>query len=240
MRQPIPAAAVNPTRVTVEMTDMSTLRSRLALVPPTDEQLLADGREHARRSLTEAQPPVEDIRNALAMLALATNGTTETAGHLLGFSLRDLESIERLLRAAVVKLDAISAPSLSRLFPTEHAYDLLRDAQDSSASYAHAAATNHELRWNGTSHDYVVLSEEREVEIRAKLKAACAAETRVANYIAALETGAHGAFDLLVREARWMRDSGRVRGAREAAARAREIFQAIKADDERLRLAGVR
>jgi hypothetical protein len=131
-----------PTRVTVEMTDMSTLRSTIAPnakcddeacvlhgLPhtgrpckraawatkelretpalPSDEQLLADGREHARLALREAQPPVEDIRNALAMLALATNGTTETAGHLLGFSLRDLESIERLLRAAVAKLDAM-------------------------------------------------------------------------------------------------------------------------------------
>lgn len=96
-------------------------KPRLSLVAPTDEQLLAEGREHARRALREVQPPVEDIRNALAMLALATSGTTETAGHLLGFSLRDLEAIERLLRAAVVKLDA------ARETPTPIAWAVVRN-----------------------------------------------------------------------------------------------------------------
>jgi hypothetical protein len=82
----------------------------MSVVPirkPDDAALLRDGLAIERRVLKEAEPPVEDIRNALAMCALATTGTSATGGHLVGFSVHDLEAIERLLRAAVVKLDAI-------------------------------------------------------------------------------------------------------------------------------------
>lgn len=102
----LPRQQERPVRVSVEVVDMATLRDRLTLIPPTDEQLLADGREHARRVLSEAQPPVEDVRNALAMLTLATSGRTETGGLIFGFSHDDLEAIERLLRASVAKQDA--------------------------------------------------------------------------------------------------------------------------------------
>lgn len=76
--------------------------SVIPIAQPTDADLLAE----IRGQLSEVQPPVEDIRNALAMFALTSSGRTDAGGLIFGFTHIDLEAVEALLRRAVIKLDA--------------------------------------------------------------------------------------------------------------------------------------
>lgn len=71
--------------------------------PPSDADLLAEVRAQELKVLSEAQPAVEDIRNALTILNTCDPLTVV-----------DVCALDRLLRSAVVKLDAVRALDLLR------------------------------------------------------------------------------------------------------------------------------